>query len=199
MLVAGNRAARTMRPPRPGTGKLDMTNWLLWLLIGIISILGGIFALMNPFAATLAATTLAAWVFIIAGALQILGVFQTDGWGARIWGLILALAFIWLGISILGNPLQGMLSLTIVAGIMFIATGIAKIIFAFQIRGSGYFAWAILSGLVSLILGIMVFTNFPYSAAVVLGVLLAVELISSGVTLVTFALLLRNSPMRRGA
>jgi uncharacterized membrane protein HdeD (DUF308 family) len=176
-----------------------MRNWILWLLIGIITILGGVFALFNPFAATLAATTLAAWVFIIAGALQLVGVFQTEGWGARIWGLILALAFIWLGISILGNPLAGMMSLTIVAGIMFIATGIAKIIFAFRIRGSGYFIWAILSGIVSLILGFMVFTNFPYSAAVVLGVLLAVELISSGITLVTFALLLKNSPRRLAA
>jgi uncharacterized membrane protein HdeD (DUF308 family) len=176
-----------------------MTNWVLWLLIGVITILGGVFALANPFAATLAATTLAAWVFIITGVLQIVGVFQTEGWGARIWGLILALAFLWLGISILGNPLQGMVSLTLVAGIMFIATGIAKIIFAFRIRGSGYFIWAILSGLVSLVLGIMVFTNFPYSAAVVLGILLAVELISSGITLVTFALLLRNNPLSRAA
>jgi membrane protein HdeD len=176
-----------------------MTNWLLWLIVGIVSVLGGIFAILNPFAATLAATTLAAWVFIIAGALQVVGVLQTEGWGARIWGLILALAFIWLGISILGNPLQGVLSLTVVAGIMFLATGIAKIIFAFRIRGSGYFVWAILSGLVSLILGIMVFTNFPYSAAVVLGILLAVELISSGITLITFALLLKNSPLRRAA
>ncbi len=176
-----------------------MTNWLLWLIVGLLSVLGGIFAILNPFAATLAATTLAAWVFIIAGALQVVGVFQTEGWGARIWGLILALAFIWLGISILGNPLQGVLSLTVVAGIMFLATGIAKIIFAFRIRESGYFVWAILSGLVSLILGIMVFTNFPYSAAVVLGILLAVELISSGITLITFALLLKNSPLRRAA
>jgi membrane protein HdeD len=176
-----------------------MTNWILWLLIGVITILGGIFALANPFAATLAATTLAAWVFIITGVMQIVGVFQTEGWGARIWGLILALAFLWLGISILGNPLQGVISLTLVAGLMFVATGIAKIIFAFRIRGSGYFAWAMLSGLVSLILGIMVFTNFPYSAAVVLGILLAVELISSGITLVTFALLLRNNPLRSAA
>ena len=173
-----------------------MTGWVLWLLIGAITLLGGIFALLNPFAATLAATTLAAWVFIFAGVLQIIGVFQTDGWGARLWGLILALAFLWLGITILGNPLKGMISLTLVAGLMFVATGIAKLIFAFRIRGSGYFVWALLSGAVSLILGIMVFTNFPQSAAVLLGVLLAVELIATGLTLVSFALLLRSNPLR---
>lgn len=173
-----------------------MTGWVLWLLIGAITLLGGIFALLNPFAATLAATTLAAWVFIFTGVLQIVGIFQTDGWGARLWGLILALAFLWLGITILGDPLRGVISLTLVAGLMFVATGIAKLIFAFRIRGSGYFVWALLSGAVSLILGIMVFTNFPQSAAVLLGILLAVELIATGITLVTFALLLRQGPLR---
>ena len=171
-----------------------MTSWILWLLIGAVTLAGGIFALLNPFAATLAATTLAAWIFLFTGVLQIVGVFQTDGWGARIWGLILALAFLWLGITILGNPLKGVISLTIMAGIMFVATGIAKIIFAFRIRGSGYFVWALLSGAVSLILGVMVFTNFPQSAAVVLGVLLAVELVATGITLISFAFLLRTAP-----
>jgi uncharacterized membrane protein HdeD (DUF308 family) len=173
-----------------------MTGWFLWLIIGAISLLGGIAALLNPFAATLAATTLAAWIFLFTGVLQIVGVFQTEGWGARLWGLILALAFLWLGITILANPLQGVISLTLVAGLMFIATGIAKILFAFRIRGSGYFVWALLSGAVSLILGIMVFTNFPQSAVVLLGVLLAIELISTGITLISFALLLRNNPLR---
>ncbi len=138
-----------------------MTGWVLWLLIGAITLLGGVFALLNPFAATLAATTLAAWVFIFTGVLQIVGIFQTDGWGARLWGLILALAFLWLGITILGDPLRGVISLTLVAGLMFVATGIAKLIFAFRIRGSGYFVWALLSGAVSLILGIMVHLRAP--------------------------------------
>jgi uncharacterized membrane protein HdeD (DUF308 family) len=176
-----------------------MTNWILWLLIGAITLLGGIFALLNPFAATLAATTLAAWIFLFTGVLQIVGLFQTDGWGARLWGLILAVAFIWLGITILANPLRGVISLTLVAGIMFVATGIAKVIFAFRIRGSGYFMLTLLSGLVSLALGVMVFTNFPQSAAVVLGVLLAIELIATGITLVSFAFLLRKSPLRGAA
>ena len=174
-----------------------MTNWILWLLIGAITLLGGIFALLNPFAATLAATTLAAWIFRFTGVLQIVGLFRTDGWGARLWGLILALAFIWLGITILADPLRGVISHTLVAGIMFVATGIAKVIFAFRIRGSGYFMLTLLSGLVSLALGVMVFTNFPQSAAVVLGVFLAVELVATGITLISFALLLRNSPLRR--
>jgi uncharacterized membrane protein HdeD (DUF308 family) len=171
-----------------------MTGWILWLLIGAISLLGGIAALLNPFAATLAATTLAAWIFVFTGVLQVVGVFQTQGWGARLWGLILALAFLWLGVTILGNPLRGMISLTIVAALMFLASGIAKILFAFRVRGSGYFLWALLSGAVSVILALMVFTNFPQSAAVVLGVLLAVELIATGITLISFAFLLRTAP-----
>lgn len=176
-----------------------MSGWILWMLIGVITLAGGIVALLNPFAATLAATSLAAWVFLIAGALQLVGVFRTEGWGARFWTLIIALAFLWLGITIMANPLQGVVSLTIVAALMFVATGIAKIIFAFMIRGSGHFVWALLSGVVSLVLGIMVFTNFPSSAAVLLGILLAIELVATGVTLISFALLLRSNPARGAA
>lgn len=170
-----------------------MTNWILWLIIGLIVLVGGIAALLNPFPATVAALTIAAWVFIIGGILQLLAVFQIEGWGHRIWAILLGIAFLWLGISLLSNPLAGILSLTIVAAIMFLVSGVAKLFLAFSARGSGYF-WAILlSGAISVVLALMIFSNFPQSAAVVLGVLLAVELVTTGATLVAFAFFLRNN------
>ena len=61
-----------------------MRNWGLWLAAGIISLLGGIFALANPLAATLTATLLAAWAFIVVGILTIASAFADQGWGGRI-------------------------------------------------------------------------------------------------------------------
>jgi uncharacterized membrane protein HdeD (DUF308 family) len=51
----------------------------------------------------------------------------------------------------------------------------------------------ILAGIVSLVLGGMILANFPQSALVVLGIFLAVELISNGVSLIVLALS-RKSP-----
>jgi uncharacterized membrane protein HdeD (DUF308 family) len=170
-----------------------MTNWIFWLIIGLIVLVGGIAALMNPFAATFTAEQIAAWVFIFGGVLQLVAIFQVEGWGRRIWAILLGIAFLWLGISLLTNPLAGIVSLTIVAAIMFLVSGVAKLFLAFSARGSGYF-WAILlSGAISVVLALMIFSNFPESAAVVLGVLLAVELITTGATLVAFAFFLRNN------
>ena len=170
-----------------------MTHWIFWLLIGIIAVVGGVVALFNPFAATFTAEQIAAWFFIISGALQVVAVFRIEGWGRRIWALIVAAAFLWLGLSLLVNPLAGILSLTLVAAFMFLVTGIAKIFFSFSTRGSGYFWVVMLSGVISVILAVMVFSNFPQSAIVLLGILLAVELLSSGAALIAFAFYLREN------
>jgi uncharacterized membrane protein HdeD (DUF308 family) len=83
-----------------------------------------------------------------------------------------------------------------VAGIFFLATGVTKIFLSFGLRGTGYLWVVLLSGIVSVVLGIMVLSNFPYSAATILGILLAVELISTGIANIALALRLRETGPR---
>lgn len=173
----------------------------VWLPIGlgVLMIVCGIIALLNPFATTLAVEQFLAWVFLIGGVFQLIAVFSAESWGQRIWGLILAAVNLWLGVSLLGNPLAGVITLTIVVGIMFAVSGVIKVIYAFNLRGTPFF-WAVLiSGAVSVVLAAMVFSNFPQSAAVLLGILLAVELLSSGVTLVAMGIALKSVTNRAPA
>lgn len=157
---------------------------VLWIVIGVLSILAGIFALANPMAATLTANFVAGWGFLIVGVLQIVAVFQAEGWGARIWAAILAIAFILVGISLLGHPLEGVVSLTIAVAILFMVTGIARVIISFSLPRGGGFWLVLLSGALAIILSFMIFSNFPQSAAVMLGIMLAVELISNGIAMI---------------
>ncbi|AUH33808.1 HdeD family acid-resistance protein [Paracoccus tegillarcae] len=161
-----------------------MGSKVLWIIIGVLSIIAGIFALANPLAATLTATLIAGWGFLIVGVLQIVAVFQAEGWGGRIWAGVLAAAFILVGIQLLGNPLEGTISLTVAVGILFMITGIARIIMSFSLQRGGGFWLVLLSGVLAVILSLMIFSNFPQSAAVMLGVMLAVELISNGVAMI---------------
>ena len=170
-----------------------MNSWIFWLIVGIIGVVGGLFALFNPFVATFTAEQIAAWFFIIAGFVQLFAIFQEGSWGRRIWALVLTAAFLWLGITLLMNPLQGILSLTIAVALLFLINGLAKIFFSFSTRGSGYFWLIMLSGVISVILAVLVFTNFPQSAAVLLGILLAIELLSSGAAMIAFALFVRGN------
>ena len=160
---------------------------ILWIILGVISILAGVLALANPLSATLAAEQLAGWGFLIVGVLEIYLAFRAEGWGARIWAILVALAFILLGIALLGNPLEGIVTLTIIAGILFMATGIFRVVMSFSLRGTGAFWLVLVSGLLAIGLAVMIFGNFPASVVTLLGVLLAIELISNGVSMIALS------------
>ncbi|MDP2493180.1 DUF308 domain-containing protein [Shimia thalassica] len=169
-----------------------MGNWLLLMIAGILSIVAGFVALANPFGASLLATTIAGWSFVILGILQVFAAFGVEGFGGKIWALLLGVVAVVLGVNILGEPLQGMLALTIVVGIMFVMSGVFKVIFGFGLEGS--MKWAlVLSGVVSLVLGAMVLSNIPGSAVVALGVLLAVELLSNGMSMIAMSLAVKDA------
>ncbi|WBU56412.1 HdeD family acid-resistance protein [Paracoccus sediminicola] len=164
-----------------------MRGRIMWIIIGLLSILAGVLALANPFAATLTAELLAGWSFLFIGLLQIIAAFQIRGTGGKLWVVLLGAACIFLGIFLLRNPLAGVVSLTILAAISFLAGGIFKIFLAFDFRGTNAFWLVLLSGIVSVALALMIFGNFPASALTILGVLLAVELISTGVSMVALS------------
>lgn len=168
-----------------------MGSWILWLIIGILSLVGGVVALGQPYEATLVATGLAAWIFLFVGVLQIIGGFGAEGIGAKILNILLGVLAVYIAIVIFNNPLEGVLTLTLAVAIGFFVGGIFKVIFSFQTEGGT--RWVlILSGVVSVILAGLIWSNFPQSAAVILGLLLAVELLSNGIALIAMALALRK-------
>ncbi|WP_380055385.1 HdeD family acid-resistance protein [Falsihalocynthiibacter sp. SS001] len=165
-----------------------MKHWILWLLAGIVLIIGGIFALANPFAATLTATAIAAWSFLIGGVIQLFAAFTQEGTSNKIWSGVTGVLGILVGIALFNNPFAGIISLTMLVAIMFLVIGAAKVFVSFSLKGTQAFWPVLISGALSVILALMIFGNFPQSAATILGILLAVELISSGISLVMLSL-----------
>lgn len=165
-----------------------MKYWFLWLIAGVVSLIGGIAALANPLAATLAAEQLAGWMFLAVGILTILTAFGDQGWGGRILSILLGLAILFFGVNLIGHPLKGVITLTYLAGVLMLTMGALRILLAFSSASKGLRVALILSGIVSLVLGGMIFSNWPQSATVVLGLFLAIELISNGVSLIMLSL-----------
>jgi uncharacterized membrane protein HdeD (DUF308 family) len=169
-----------------------MGKTILWVILGIISIAGGILALASPLVATFVATTIAAWVFIFVGVAQVIGAFSAEGAWAKIGNILLGALAVFLGFSILQNPLAGALALTTLVGILFLASGVFKLVLAFSVEERRAFWLILISGALSVLLAILIFSNFPYSAATMLGILLGVDLISNGVSLIAMSLALRK-------
>lgn len=168
------------------------TSWIWMAVFAVISLIGGVLALLNPFAATLAATLMAGWAFSFLGALQIIQAFQVQGWGGFIWALLFGILTLVVGISLIFNPLAGMVSLTLLVAVLFLALGVVKLMYAFSLRPVAGWVWVLLSGVLSLGLGILILADFPWAAVSVLGILLGVELISNGVLFLFVALGLRS-------
>ncbi|HEU4986168.1 MAG TPA: DUF308 domain-containing protein, partial [Rhizobiaceae bacterium] len=129
------------------------SSWVWLAILGAISLIGGILALLNPFAATLAAGLLAAWTFVIFGVLQIIQAFQLRGWSGFLWALLLGALTLAVGISLLVNPAAGILSLTVLVAILFIVLGAVKVMYSFSLRPMSGWVWALISGLLSVALG----------------------------------------------
>lgn len=165
-----------------------MKYWVLWLIVGILSIIGGVFALANPFAATLTAELIAGYMFLAIGVLTLISAFQDQGWAARIWAILLGALITVFGFNLVTKPLEGIVQLTLIVAILMMIMGIFRIVIAFTPMATGARAFLILAGVLSIALSIMIFTNFPFATVVVLGIFLAIELISNGVSMVFLAL-----------
>lgn len=165
-----------------------MSNWILLTVLGVISVIAGVLALLNPFPASLAAVQLAAWAFLIIGAFQIFEAFRAESWGGKLWSLLLGVIAVLVGINLLGKPLAGLVTLTLVLGIMFIVSGLFKFIVGFRVHKIEFKIAVLISGLASLIIGFIIMSNFPESAAKSLGILLGIELFFSGVSSIALGL-----------
>lgn len=163
-----------------------MKSSTLWVIAGVVSIIVGVLAFAQPFGASLAVNVLAGWGFLLVGALQLVSVFTVPGAGNKIWAILWAALGLYLGVSLLANPLAGILTLTLVVAVLFLATGVSRLLFAFSLRNTGAFFPLLFAGCVSILLGVIILASYPAAAPWVLGTLLAVELIFNGIGLIAF-------------
>lgn len=169
-----------------------MKNRSLLIILGIITVIAGFFAILNPVAGSIAVTLLTGWLFLLIGILQIVATFQETDWSHRLWSLLLAVLAILAGIGLLADPLSGVISLTYLLAILFIVSGVFKIVASLAMEAGNWKWMVLLSGLLSLGLGILIFANFASAALTTLGLLLGLQLISDGASMLGLAMASRQ-------
>lgn len=170
-----------------------MKVWVKWLILGILSVAFGFFVLANPVAASVAVTTVAGVMFLLSGGFQIWAGLSEEGTMGKLIGIGLGVLMILLGASLLFHPLQGVISLSMLVAILFGASGISRLITAFQMRETPFFWLMLLSGAVSVLLAGYIFANFAAMALSLLGILLGIELLINGTSLIVMAFFLRTA------
>ncbi len=179
-------------PALPAVGRM---NWGWMLAMGVILLVSGVLAILNPFAASLAVNTIAAIAFLLVGAMQLVLALRGEegSTNARLWAGALGVLLILFAVSLVVQPLQGLVSLTILVAALFIATGAVRVYLAFRMRHRSRWGWMLASGLVSLALGVFILVSLPVTALSLLGTILGIELIVSGCAAVALALQARTA------
>ena len=168
-------------------------KWGWIVALGVIFMIAGIIALGSVVAATASAVLIVGIMMIMAGAAEIIAAFNVKDWGKAIfWGL-LGVLYVAAGIIAIMNPFAAATILTLFLGIALIAGGIVRMFLAWHMREAGKpWAWIVVSGIISILLGAMIIAHWPYSSFYVLGIFLGIDLIFIGSSWFSIGLALRR-------
>jgi uncharacterized membrane protein HdeD (DUF308 family) len=155
-------------------------GWFIFL--GVLLIIAGACAIAFPFLGTLAVEVWAAVAFAIAGVAQTVHAFAARSWGGFLLGLLVGLLYLATGVVLWLNPIGGMVALTVFLAAVLVVDGVFRSILAFQIRPRAGWSWLLIGGIIGIIFGVMIWQQLPSSAVWVLGLLLGINLVLSGVT-----------------
>ena len=149
---------------------------------GIILFICGVLAITLPVASSVGIVIVLAWVIFFAGISHLIFAFQSHSIGGFLWKALLAIVYGFAGIYMLMHPLLGVISLTFVLAIFFLVEGVVEIIFYFKIRGTANAHWVLLDGIITLILGFLIWRQWPSSSVWVIGTLVGISLMFSGIS-----------------
>jgi uncharacterized membrane protein HdeD (DUF308 family) len=167
-------------------------KWGWFMFLGILLIVLGAIAWMDTIAVTFASTIVIGLMMLISGLFQIVHAFMIKQWRGLFLGLLLGALYVIGGVFIIQEPVRGAVVLTLFLAIMVIIGGIVRIVLALQHREIRSWGLLLLSGVVSLIVGILIYSTLPWSGLWVLGTLVAVELIMQGLGWLFFGFALKN-------
>ena len=166
------------------------SGWsMLW---GILMFICGILAISLPLASSIGIVIVLAWLILLAGIAHLIFAFQSHTVGGVLWQVLLTIVYGIAGVYLLMNPLLGVISLTLVLAVFFLFEGILEIVLYFRIRQVRNAGWVLFDGIVTLILGILIWTHWPSSAVWVIGTLVGISLIFSGISRFMLAMAVRN-------
>jgi len=180
-----------MAPQSPSDVVRQVSN--LSILWGVLLIFLGMMAVASPLIAAVAVNIIIAWLLVLAGVVHLIVAFHTREAGSMLWRLLVGLAYACFGVYLIARPAVGVASLTLVLAILFLVEGVFDLALFFKARSIRGSSWILFDGIISLLLGLMIYAQWPSSSAWAIGTLVGVSMIISGVTRVMVALAVRKA------
>ena len=163
------------------------------LIIGALLIVLGIVAIALPSASTIFAETWFALILISSGFAKLVYATETRHQGGFLWKLLLSGLYIATGIMLFVNPLTGVVTLTLLLGSFLLTEGVFELILAFRLRPQQNWTWVLGDGIITLLLGAMIWFQWPFNAPWLIGTLVGVSILFTGISRIGLSLNARSA------
>jgi len=166
-------------------------NWLWFLLLGFVLILLGVAALGATWIVALASAIVFGWLLMFSGISEALAAIWAREWNGFFLHLLTSVLYVVVGVLIIANPVGAAAALTILLAVLFLTRGLFRLIAAATLRYPGW-PWAVFDGVVTLVLGLLIWRHWPDSTLWVIGTFVGIDLLFRGWSWVMFALGMRK-------
>jgi len=168
-------------------------KWGWFVVLGILLLIFGIVALYNLVAATVASVYLIGILMLIGGIVEIIHSFTVRTWGSFFVWLLSGILYGIAGILALYNPLLASVALTLLLALALIVSGLLRLWVGFTDRSASGWGWIVATGIVSIIVGLIIASHWPWNSLWVLGLVLVIDLLFQGWTFLIFGFTLRSA------
>jgi len=186
--------------PGAGTDVAPLRAKWGWIVaLGFVYVIAGFIALGSIIMATVASVLIVCVMMIIAGVAELFNAFQIKSWGKFLIWALLGVLYIVAGFVAFENPLFAAVVLTLMLGASLVASGIVRIILAFNMKREMPWVWVALSGVITLLLGLLILARWPINSVYILGLFLGIDLIMAGAGWIGLGFGLHRVPASRSA
>jgi uncharacterized membrane protein HdeD (DUF308 family) len=166
-------------------------QWWCFLLLGIALVILGSFCIIDPFVPTLASVILLGFVLMAAGIVQIVSSFWAGKWSGMLIHMLIGVLYVVVGYMVVdAPPVVNMVVITKFIAIFLVVSGAFRIVSALVVRFQDW-GWALVNGVITLLLGVIINRQLPEAALWVIGLFLGIELLFNGWSWVMLSLGLR--------
>jgi uncharacterized membrane protein HdeD (DUF308 family) len=175
-----------------GTGTIikKASGWFIGM--AVLFILLGMMAIIEPGVAGLAVTILVGWLLIFGGVVHLVAAFSGGGAARVIWQVLIGIVYIVGGFYFLAHPLLALGTMTLLLGVILLTEAVFELISYFRLRREGGSGWLLMNALITLLLGGLIWFQWPSSSVWVIGTLLGVNLLMTGISRLMFGLAVRK-------
>lgn len=169
------------------------------MTLGVVMLLLGSLAIVFPAVTSVSIEMILGILLVVGGVGRVISIFRSKGWGDFFLKLIVSAIYLAAGVMLLAYPLEGTLTITLLLAIFFLAQGIVNIVVSFVESGMRGWGWLLFNGVVSLILGALIWAELPSSAAWAIGLLVGIWLIFDGWAMISLSWLMHQEEEKGAA